>query len=124
MVHEVSHENLIVWQKAMDLVDGIYDETRRWPKEEVFGRTSQIRRAAVSIPTNFAEGQGRTGAREFSHHLSIAHGSLCETQTLLRIGQRQHYIDDSAVKQLLRLATDVSRLLKALIKSLRPPTTD
>ena len=121
MSHQDSHENLNVWQKAMDLVDGIYKATRQWPKEEIFGLTSQIRRAVVSIPTNVAEGRGRSGAREFSHHLSIAHGSLCETQTLLRIAQRQRYLDDSTFSPLFALTTEVSRLLKGLIRSLLPP---
>ena len=123
MVHEDSHESLIVWQKAMDLVDGVYDATHGWPREELFGLTNQVRRAATSIPTNIAEGHGRTGSREFSHHASIAHGSLCETQTLLRIAQRQRYIDEATVKTLLPLTGEVSRLLKGLIRSLRPPTT-
>ncbi|HEX5499444.1 MAG TPA: four helix bundle protein, partial [Thermomicrobiales bacterium] len=78
--------NLLVWQRAMDLVDVVYDATATWPRDELFGLVSQARRAAVSVPSNIAEGRGRIGPAEYVHHLSIAHGSLCEIETLLRIG--------------------------------------
>jgi four helix bundle protein len=123
MVREDSYEKLIVWQKAMDLVDGVYGATEGWPRREIFGMTGQIRRSVVSIPTNIAEGQGRTGPREFLHHLSIAHGSLCETKNLLKIARRRRFIDDEALAPLLRLTTEVSRLLKGLMKRLRQPPT-
>ena len=69
-----SVRDLIVWQKAMDLRVAVYEATRSWPREEALGLTAQARRAAVSVPANIDEGHGRTGAREFLHHLSIAHG--------------------------------------------------
>src|SRR5687768_4665049 len=119
MVREDSYENLIVWQKAMDPVDTVYDATEPWPRREVSGMTGQIRRAVVSVPTNIAEGQGRTGPREFLHHLSIAYRSLCEVETLLKIARRRRFIDDEALSPLPDLATEVSRLLKRLIRSLR-----
>jgi len=76
-----NYRELIVWQKAMDLVEEVYKSSRDFPREEVYALTSQIRRAAVSIPSNIAEGQGRKSTSEFLHHLSIAHGSLREVET-------------------------------------------
>lgn len=76
-----SYRDLIVWQKAMDLVKLVYDLTDKFPKEELFGLTIQIRKAVVSVPSNIAEGQGRSSTKEFLRHLSIAYGSLMETET-------------------------------------------
>ncbi|HKC66104.1 MAG TPA: four helix bundle protein, partial [Pyrinomonadaceae bacterium] len=86
-----NYSELIVWQKAMDLVEGIYAATKQFPKEEIYGLTSQIRRAAVSIPSNIAEGQGRKSINEFLHHLSIAYGSLREVETQILIAERLLY---------------------------------
>src|SRR5947208_1968702 len=110
---------LLVWQRAMDLVAGAYTLTRSWPREELFGLTSQIRRAVISVPTNIAEGQGRTGAREYLHHLSIAHGSLREVETCLMIAVRLGYADDGAIAPLMADAAEVGRLLQGLIRRLR-----
>lgn len=114
--------DLIVWQRAMTLVTGVYDVTRGWPREEQFGLTSQIRRAAVSVPSNIAEGRGRFGPREFLHHLSIAFGSLCEIETQLLIAERLAYSDPSTVRSLLDQTTEVRRLLRGLMRSLRDPS--
>ena len=81
-----SFRDLLVWQKAMQLVTDIYRVTRSFPKEEQFGLTTQLRRAAVSVPANIAEGQGRRHSREFDNFLSMALGSLAEVQTHLEIG--------------------------------------
>ncbi len=81
MVSVKSYRDLETWQKAMDLVQEIYLETKSFPKEETYGLSGQMRRAAVSIPSNIAEGQGRDSTKEFLHHLSIAYGSLCELET-------------------------------------------
>ena len=90
------YRELIVWQKAMDLVEAIYRTTARFPKEELYGLTSQIRRAAVSIPSNIAEGQARNTTRDFLHFLAIAYGSLKEVETQVLIAERLGYIDESA----------------------------
>jgi len=87
-----SFHDLIVWQKAMDLVEANYKVTKSFPKEELYGLTNQIRRALDSIPSNIAEGQGRDSTKEFIHHLSIAYGSLYEVETQLLIAQRLNYI--------------------------------
>ena len=101
---------LIVWQKALDLVEKIYKASRSFPKDELYGLTGQIRRAVVSVPSNIAEGQGRDSTKEFQHHLSIAYGSLCEVQTQIFIAQRLSYWQEREVRELLSLTEEVARL--------------
>ena len=113
-----SYRDLIVWQKAMDLATLIYTATRTWPKDEIYGLTSQIRRASVSIPANIAEGQGRTSAKEFMHHLSIARGSLLELETHALLAQRLGYLSGEVANDLLSRADEVSRLITVLSRSL------
>jgi four helix bundle protein len=122
-----SYRELVVWQKAMTLVTDIYGITKNWPREEVCGLTNQIRRAAVSVPSNIAEGQGRRSSNEFRNHLSIAYGSLMELETQILIAQQLEYISPTQATELLTTAGEVGRLLNGLRKSLpdhRPPTTD
>ena len=114
-----NYRDLLVWQKGMGLVEAIYQVTAGWPQHEVYGLTSQIRRAAVSIPANIAEGQGRTGVREFLHHLSIVNGSLREVETLLLIAERLHYIGNKDCDAAMEQANQTGRLLLGLIRSLR-----
>ena len=83
-----SYKELLVWQKSMDLADMIYKLTANWPKEETYGLTNQIRRAAVSIPSNIAEGYGRMSPGEYKHHLAFARGSLVETETQIELSCR------------------------------------
>ncbi|HEU5329859.1 MAG TPA: four helix bundle protein, partial [Thermomicrobiales bacterium] len=111
--------DLVAWQKGMDLVAGVYAATRTWPKEETFGLVNQIRRAVVSIPANIAEGQGRFGAKEFQHHLSIAYGSSREVETHVLIAQRLEYLTVAHSEQLLDQAAEVGRVLLGLLRSLR-----
>lgn len=115
-----NYQDLQVWQEAMSLVDATYAATRTWPREEVFGLTSQIRRAAVSVACNIAEGQGRRSQKEFAHHLSIAHGSLREVETLAMIAFRQKYLDHSVHEAMLTRTALVGRLLNGLLNSLTP----
>ncbi len=113
-----SFEDLIAWQKAIDLVAEIYAATRLWPKEELYGLTSQIRRAAVSVPSNIAEGQGRRGVGDFRRFLAIARGSLAEVETQLVIAARLGYCSADATRALREQAAEVGRLLSGLIRSL------
>ena len=113
------YQGLVAWQKAMMLVKETYSETGSWPREEQFGLTNQIRRAAVSIPSNIAEGHGRSGPQEFAHHLSIAYGSLCELETQFLIAQDIGYSSTDSVKCLLNLIAEERRLLLALLRSIR-----
>jgi four helix bundle protein len=109
-----SHRDLIVWQKAMDLVDLVYDLAERFPAPERFALTSQLTRAAVSVPSNVAEGQARATARDFANFLSIARGSLMETETLLMIAVRRRFVTEEAAKPSFALITEISKMLTSL----------
>jgi four helix bundle protein len=112
------YRELIVWQKAMNLVEAVYRATNQFPKTEIYGLTSQIRRAAVSVPSNIAEGQGRNSTRDFLHFLSMAQGSLMEVETQVTIAKRLDYIQDQAESDLLGATAEVGRLLNGLCNSL------
>ena len=114
-----NYRQLVVWQRAMDLVEGVYRATADFPREELYGLTGQLRRAAVSIPSNIAEGQGRGTATELIRFLRIAHGSLREVETQVLIAQRLTYLTQDRADGLLALAAEVGRLLNGLMKSLR-----
>ena len=111
-------KDLLVWQRAVDLVPQLYELLRGFPKEETYALSDQIRRAAVSIPANIAEGQARQHPKEFLQHLFIAKGSLAELQTLLIIAERLHYIG----KDQLQAAEDgiamIAKPLHGLIRSI------
>ena len=123
-VRKQGYQDLVVWQKAMELVTAVYGITRDWPHEEQYGLTSQVRRAAVAIPSNLAEGHGRSGRREFAHHVSIAYGSLCELETQLLIAERLDYSDAVATESLMNRIADVRRLTNGLLRSLQSATPD
>jgi len=112
-----NYRDLLAWQKAMDLVAAVYLASQQFPREETFGLRAQIRRAAVSVPSNIAEGQGRAGDKEMVHFLRIAHGSLRELETQVLIAERLCYIPPEETQPLLTLAGEVGRLLNGLIKS-------
>jgi len=118
MMSGKNYRDLVAWQKAMDLVELIYEVTKGFPKEELYGITSQIRRAAVSIPSNIAEGQGRTSIKEFQNFLSIAHGSVREVETQILIAQRLQYLSDKETQTVLDLAGETGRLINGLLNSL------
>jgi four helix bundle protein len=111
-------QELIVWQKAMDLVEEIYKASQSFPREELYGLTSQIRRAGVSIPSNIAEGQGRRTTPDFLRHLSIAYGSLREVETQILIAGRLRYIGATTVERVMRGTSEVGKLLNGLMSSL------
>jgi four helix bundle protein len=109
-----SYRELDVWQVAMELAERSYHATKAFPKEELFGMTSQIRRAAASIPANIAEGQGRDHTKEFLNHLSIARGSLMELETHLMLSDRIGLLKEAEVETLLALTDRISRMLSRL----------
>ncbi len=113
-----NYSDLIAWQKAMNLVEAVYLASRELPKEELYGLTIQMRRAAVSIPSNIAEGQGRSSTKEFLHHLAIAYGSLRELATQLLIASRLKYLAETKVQHLLGMAGETGRLLNGLSSAL------
>ena len=111
-----SHKDLDVWQRSMELVVIVYEVTRAWPKEELFGLTSQVRRAAVSIPSNLAEGAGRSSKADFNRFLAIAQGSLAEVETQLEIARRIGFSGDFQLMQ--QHVDSIRRMLIGLQKSL------
>ncbi len=117
------YEDLQVWQKAIDLAANIYQLTKRFPKEETYGMTSQMRRCSVSIASNIAEGSARNGSKEFSQFLGIASGSVAELKTQLIIAGRIGLLTDEIAEPLLLEATSIERMLAALNKSITKPAT-
>ena len=114
------HKDLDVWKKAIEFVAEIYKITRNFPKDEIYGLTSQIRRAAVSIPSNIAEGAARNSTKEFIQFLAIAKGSKAELETQLLICVKIHYLNNSDIEIAINLIKEVGKMLNALQKSLIP----
>lgn len=112
-------KDLIVWQKAMDLVTDVYNVTDSFPKREVYSLTDQIRRAAVSIPSNIAGGQAHFSKAEFSHFLRHSAGSLAELETQLLIAERLKYTGHDQIQSLLKQVIEVGKLLNGLVSSLK-----
>lgn len=113
------YRELKVWQAGMTLAVKCYEATARFPKEEMFGMTSQIRRAAVSVPANIAEGQGRHGTGEFLNFVSMARGSLMELETHLQLIHRVSLLQRPRLDELLKMTDEISRMLSGLRNSLR-----
>ncbi len=114
-----SYRDLQVWQRGMDIVDAVLDLSELLPREERFELASQLRRAAVSVPSNIAEGRARSTTKEFIKHLSIACGSLAEVETLLAVAQRRRFMTEQQVKDILENCAILMRQLNALRNSLR-----
>jgi four helix bundle protein len=112
------YSDLIAWQKAMDLVAAVYQVSGGFPKSEIYGLTSQLRKSAVSVPSNIAEGYGRSGRREFAHALSIALGSLAEVETQVLIAERLGYLTSESQATLLELSAETGRIIVGLMNSM------
>jgi four helix bundle protein len=110
---------LKAWQLSMDLAERLYLLTDAFPKSETYGLTSQIRRAAVSVPSNLAEGCGRDSTKEFLHFIAIAVGSICELETQLLLSQRLKYINTSDLETTLVLLTETRKVIHGLQKYLK-----
>lgn len=120
-----SYRDLLVWQKAMDLVAECYRLSEFFPKTETYGLASQLRRAAVSIPANIAEGHGREHLGDYLHHLSIANGSLMEVETHLLLAEKLSFLTKQQTETILSATAEVSRMLSGLtrsLKNIRPKT--
>lgn len=115
----MAYEQLQVWYRAMDLVDLIYRLVRRFPAEERYALSDQLRRAAVSVPANIAEGRGRGTTREFLRFTNIASGSLSERRTLILIADRQNFIDRETRESSIDLIDECARMLNALRRTLK-----
>ena len=114
-----SFRDLVVWQKSVVLVTEIYRLSKKFPKEEVFGLTSQIRRAAVSIPSNIAEGRGKSSKGEFQQFLHHSMGSLAEVETQVIIAQNLGYLNAAETEPVMKIIAEVGRLLNGLLTSLK-----
>ncbi len=110
-----SYKDLKVWQKSMTLTSDIYKLTEKLPKTELYGLSDQLRRAAVSVPSNIAEGHGRKTAKDFSHFLSVANGSCMEIETQLLICVQLEMLTENDIRNTISLLNEVSRMLTALI---------
>lgn len=113
-----SYRDLIVWQKAIELVPTVYASLRQFPAEENFALSQQIRRSVVSVPANIAEGQARNHRKEFVQHLAVAKGSLAELDTLLTVAQRLGYVSEMELSSLEDRIADIRRPLTALMQSM------
>lgn len=113
-----SYRDLVVWARAMDIVEVCYKLSKRIPPSEIYGLISQIRRAAVSISANIAEGHGRKTLGEYIQHLSIANGSLKELETHLLIAGRLHYVKENEISPALERCAEIGRMLSSLIQKL------
>jgi len=113
-----SHRELKIWQISLDLTESLYRLSADWPKHEQYGLTNQIRRAAVSVSANVAEGAGRRSTGEFIQFVGIARGSLAEVETLLIIARRLDYIEEALYRALLRDVLELGRMATGLIQAL------
>ena len=113
-----SFRDLLVWQRSIQLTVAIYRLSQSFPREEVYGLTSQIRRSAVSIPSNIAEGQGRLNTGEFRQFLGVARGSNCELQTQLEIARALAFGEIKQIEEAEGLSGEVEKMLNAILKSL------
>lgn len=118
------YKDLLVWQKAMDLVAVTYQLVKLLPKEEQYDLASQMRRAAVSVPSNIAEGQGRKSDREFLRFLSIARGSRAELETQLLLSVRLGYLSAKQVAPALSLCAEIGKMLFSLAETLSNNSND
>jgi four helix bundle protein len=114
-----SYRELVAWHKAMSFVSAIYEATRLFPADERYGLTNQLRRAAVSVPSNIAEGQARLSQKEFHHFLSIARGSMAEIETQLLLAKDLQYLSAPKCAVLLASADELGRILNGLIASIK-----
>jgi four helix bundle protein len=114
----LSYRDLRVWQRAMDLAIECYELTKRFPPGETYGLISQLQRAAVSVPSNMAEGRARHHSGEFLQHISMAHGSLAKVETLTQIAARLRYISDRQADEVFGKTAEVERMLNSLRDSI------
>jgi len=114
-----SYQDLEVWKQSMDLVEECYRFSDRFPRSEEFGLRSQVRSSAVSVPSNIAEGNGRSTTGDYLRHVSIAHGSLMELETQVLIAGRLRYVDAAVVSEVMRRTDEIGRMLTALARRLR-----
>ncbi|WP_395077969.1 four helix bundle protein [Flavobacterium sp.] len=113
-----SYKDLLIWQKGILIVKMIYNSLQNFPKDEIFGLQNQIKRASVSIPSNIAEGWGRSSTQSYLHFLKIARGSLFELETQIIIAKELDFLSEIKFKEISELITEESKMLNAFIKSI------
>lgn len=113
-----SYRDLVVWQKAMMLTKAVYESSKAFPREEQFGLTQQLRRSAVSVPSNIAEGSGRGTTQDYIRFLQIARGSLFEAQTQIELSRDLQFLPEPQTTEILALCNEIERMLNALITKL------
>ena len=113
-----TYKDLVVWQKGIELVNEMYVVTRIFPKEEMFGLTNQLRRAAISIPANIAEGWGRSSTKNYVQFIKISLGSLFELETLIIIAKDQNYLEEQIMNKISVEITEIGKMLNKLIHNL------
>jgi len=113
-----SHKDLLVWQRSMNLVEDVYRLTKILPSAEQWGLVAQMRRAAVSVPSNIAEGYGRQATGEYRHHISIGRGSLLELETQILLARRLKYLQPADTDSALKEIEEISRMLATLVAKL------
>ena len=113
-----SHKDLLVWQRSMDLVETVYRITAGFPSGEQWGLVSQMRRSAISVPSNIAEGYGRQATGEYRHHVSIGRGSLLELETQILLAVRLKYLSVEDAEPVLKETDEISRMLATLVSKL------
>jgi four helix bundle protein len=113
-----SYRDLVIWQQSMDLVTDTYILTRSWPKDEIYGLTSQVRRASVSVPANIAEGYGRESRASYQNFLRIAQGSLKELETLFQIAVRVGIESEARIRPQMLRCESVGKLIRLLVRKL------
>ena len=119
MFNERPHKKLTVWKKSIDIVTIIYEETKQFPREEEYGLKSQLRRAAVSVPSNIAEGLTRKSLNDELHFLNIAQASLSEIDTRLEISLKINYIDNACYQRIETQIIEIQKMLAGLSRRLK-----
>jgi len=114
-----SYRELLVWQRSMALATQIYEATRSFPREEIYGLTSQLRRAAISVPSNIAEGYGRGSDKSFSLFLTQARGSLYEVETQLEIAANLNYLSSEEAARITQSTQKIARMMNAFLRTIR-----
>jgi len=114
-----THKDLDVWKTSVEMVTNVYQVTRNFPKEEIYGLTNQMRRAAVSVPSNIAEGAGRNSSKEFIQFLNFSTGSLSELETQLIISYNLKYINDEQKQNMDIQINTIFKMLSGLIQSVK-----
>jgi len=113
-----NYRDLVAWQQGMQLVKSVYELSEDWPSKELYGLTSQVRRAAISVPSNIAEGHGRRTTKDYLRHLDIAYGSLMEVETQLQIAHALGYLPEQVLTQIQAASAELGRVLNGLISAL------